>query len=141
MLQRAAIFVIVVFAVTGYRWFTKDKRLEQALHNSSQFSEINTAKAQQKPLLVSIEPPGCPWGAHAAAEIAKVQPKFAERYVFLEIKESMLVTSGNDPYNYLSAKCPQGLCLFNPTSGKVKGLDEMIIADDLERELVAFAAN
>jgi len=139
MIRRFGLFLVCLPVAFGYHWLTKDKRMKKALGNVSQFAELNTARAEQKPVLVSIEPPGCQWAAHATEEIAKVRPKLEERYLFMELRTNTITTSGTDPFDYLTDKCHVGLCLFNPSSGKVKDLEELINADDLERELVAFA--
>jgi hypothetical protein len=140
MVRRLGVFLMCLLIAYGCHWLTKDRRMKKALGNVSQFAELNTARAEQKPMLVSIDPPGCPWAAHATEEIAKVRPKLKDRVVFMELRTSVVTTTGSDPFDDLTSKCHVGLRLFNPSNGKVKDLDELIEADELERELVAFSA-
>lgn len=139
MNQKLVIFGASLLIAYGYHYLTKNKRLRLALQSSSQFSEINTARLENKPMLVSIEPPGCPWSAHAATEISKVQPQFRDSYVFMERVVNVIATDGKDPFDYLMAHCDVGLCLFNPASGAVKKLDGMISAESLDQEMTQFA--
>lgn len=139
MARRLVVLLLCLAGGFAVQHVTKKQRLAKALAASSQFAPINTARAEHKPMLVSVEPPGCSWAAQARAEIAKVQPKFDDRYVFLELETGSISTTGAEPFDYLANECEQGLCLFDPSSGKVKALDVSITAEALERELVSFA--
>lgn len=139
MIRKLALTLLLLPVAFGVHAFTRTKRMQRALSNSSQFEPINTARSQHKRLLVSIEPPGCPWAQHAAQEISQVQSKFADRYVFMRLQLSTFATSGADPFDYLASKCEAGLCLFDPAGGAVKVLPELIAAAELEKELDGFA--
>ena len=139
MNQKLVIFGASLVIAYGYHYLTQNKRMRHALQSSSQFSEINAARLENKPMLVSIEPPGCPWSEHAANQIAQVTPQFRDRYVFMEKVVNVISTNGKDPFDYLMAHCDVGLCLFNPASGAVKKLDGTISAENLRQEMTQFA--
>ncbi len=139
MIRKLALLLLALPVAFGLHAVTRSKRMQRALSNTSQFEPINSARAQNKRLLVSIEPPGCQWAQHAAQEIGQVQAKFVDRYVFMQLQVGTVATNGTDPFDYLSSKCEAGLCLFDPAGGAVKALPELIAAADLERELETFA--
>ena len=139
MQKRLVIAVIALVAAFVYSKATQHSRLRKALENPSQFEPINQARAAGKPLLLSVVLPGCPWAAHANVLLEEMKGSFGDRFVFMQLAGSSLATSGHDPFDYLAQKCPGGLCLFEPRSGRVEALDEMMPPAELKARMERFA--
>ena len=134
--------IAVVLALAGafaYSKLTHRARLQEALRAPSQFGEINAARDDGKPLLMSVLLPGCPWAAHANDLLAGAKDVFGDRYHYLQVSGAGITTNGKEPFDYLASKCTGGLCLFHPKSGRVEQLDEMLPAEQLKTAMTAFA--
>ncbi len=139
MHNRLLILLVALACAYGWSQWQQRPRLQRALQNPSQFAQINEARASDKPLLFSMLLPGCPWAAHAAVQIPAMQAKFAGRYIFLQLTNGVVSTSGHEPFDYMAAKCSGGLCLFDPARGRVVQINEMISADALASAMERFA--
>lgn len=139
MRNRLIVAVLALVAAFAYSKVTQRTRLKEALAAHSQFEPINEARAAGKPLLMSVLLPGCPWAARANAQLVEMKGHFGDRYVFFQLQGAAVTTSGRDPFDYLASKCTGGLCLFDPTSGRVEQLDEMMPEADLKARMEAFS--
>ena len=135
------LLAIALALIVGTVWsaVTKKSRMKKSLAAPSRFAEINRARAEGKPLLFSVVLPGCPWATHAAEQVSKMQERLGDRYVFLQVG-STVETSGTEPFNVMTDSCRRGLCLFDPSHGRVEELEETISVEELAVRMERFAA-
>lgn len=138
MRTRLAALVIALLVGTGVSAVTKKARLKKSLAAPSRFEEINRARAERKPLLFSAVPPGCPWAAQAQEQVEKMRERLGDRYVFLQVGGAV-ESSGEEPFDVMAESCQGGLCLFDPTRGRVEALEETISVDALAARMERFA--
>jgi hypothetical protein len=135
---RLIAIVLALLVTPVWLKVTKKSRMKKYLAAPSRFAEINRARAEGKPLLFSVVLPGCPWASHAAEQVAQMQERLGDRYVFLQVGSSV-ETSGTEPFNVMTESCHRGLCLFDPSRGKVEELEETTSVDELAARMERFA--
>lgn len=139
-MRNLMITLVAIAAGLGFLKYREKARFQAALERPSQFAEINQARGENKPLLFLAVPPGCPWAAHAAQTLPEVKAHFGDRYVIFQTG-GMVQTQGNEPFDYLAHHCSKGMCLFNPGTGKVAELDEMLPSDQLIAKMEQFSGS
>jgi hypothetical protein len=88
-------------------------------NEKSKYKKLNMAIEKKNPLIVHINVPNCPHTEKRKKFLKELPSSIKKRY-FYEQLGNRIEFKSPDPMMYILKKCNGELCLFDPTSKKVK---------------------